>query len=160
MRQVIHRQLSAFYQYIDAARNRVRGDTGSIAAAVIFDAFPETVTASKGEGCERIFFAAVQEEIRDCIKKPKVPKNQLTWDDVPGFLVVLMKELKSEAFFVPDDKGGGELVDIGVVVKNLPKLDLARKYLRKKGDETLAEATRLDGIYFSASHGDAGEAAA
>ena len=116
-----------------------------IAKAIIERAFPETFESADREGCEGMLFEGVKGAVSRYIRKRSVMvADQPTFDGWDEAVREAAAELKSSAYTVPST---GEAVSVARLVANPDLLDEARKFMRQKGMECLAEAKRLDDLY-------------
>lgn len=141
--------LSHFYQLADEARARFGDSAPKITDGIIDEAFPNTVSASLVEGCDRIFRDGVKEAVAKYIRKPGRDSRQRTFDDISPDLLPVVERLGSVAYFVPAIDGG-EYIGVPDLCHDEEKLNAARKFMRQKGEETLAEADKLDQLYHAA----------
>lgn len=138
--------LSHFYLLADTARAKFGDNAPKITDDILRKAFPDTVAASENEGCDKMLRVGVKSAVQQYIRKPLKDTRQRTLNDIdPDFLPVV-EQLGSLAYFVPADDGG-EYVGVPDLCHDRASLDAARKFMRIKGNETLAEADRLDQLY-------------
>lgn len=108
--------------------------------------YPNTQKASAGEGCNAYFRSGVMNAVRGVIANMPDP-NQGDFEQVHPGLLPYARTLRKKAYYVPELH---EYVTISELLTTLELLDSARKHERKKGEETIAEAERLDALYFAA----------
>lgn len=143
---MLKEQLSDFYGLVDQAREGCGENAPLITDAIINVAFPESVEASEREGCDKMLRNGVLEAVKKRLRRPaKVEAQTSIFDQYPD-IVPYIEPLQSGAYYVPAGDGG-EYVSIAELCEDLAKLDAARKHTRRKGEETLAEAKRLDDLY-------------
>jgi hypothetical protein len=142
--------LSHFYALADQARTTFRDSAPKVTDAIIDAAFPETVAASLTEGCHRMFREGVKEAVVKYMRKPCKHSRQRTFDDIAPKLMPLVEPLGSVAYYVPGRVGSGEYVSVPDLCHDQDALDAARKFMRRKGEETLSEADKLDQLYHAA----------
>lgn len=103
---------------------------------IIRQVFPRTVDAAQEEGADRIFRKAVVEAVKDIIAV-RVNPEQSDFRDIDQAFAVIARDLRKSHYYVEIDieqyKSVRELID------NPPWLDSARKLMRRKGEECLAE---------------------
>lgn len=139
--------LREFYDLADQARAKFGDNAPKITNDIIGAAFPETVAASETEGCDKMFRAGVKDAVSKYIRKPSADVRQRSFDDINPAFLPLVERLGSVAYYVPAEVGVGEYVGIPDLCFDASKLDAARKFMRMKGEETLAEADRLDDLF-------------
>ncbi len=144
--------LSHFYQLADQARVKFGDNAPRITDDVIEAAFPETVAASLTEGCDRIFREGVKNAVTKYIRKPSRDTRQRTFNDIDESLLPLVEPLGSVAYFVPAIDGG-EYIGVPDLCHDAEALNKARLFMRQKGEETLAEADKLDQLYHAVCEG-------
>jgi len=142
--------LAHFYALADQARAKVGDSAPRITNEIIEAAFPESMAAAELEGCDRMLRDGVKDAIAKYIRKPQSDTRQRTFEDIAEDLLPLVSNLGSVAYYVPAPDGGGEYVGIPDLCVDRESLDAARKFMRTKGEETLAEADKLDDLFFAA----------
>lgn len=138
--------LAEFYQLADQARAKFGDSAPKITNEIIGAAFPETFSASELEGCDRMFRDGVKNHVAKYIRKPGQDERQRSFNDIAEEFMPLVEVLGSVAYFVPSQTGG-EYIGIPDLCHDREALDAARKFMRMKGEETLAEADRLDQLF-------------
>lgn len=138
--------LAEFYQLAEQARAKYGDHAPKITDDIIAAAFPETVAASEVEGCDRMLRDGVKSQIAKYIRKPRRDTRQRTFEDISDEFKPLVEVLGSVAYYVPCATGG-EYVGVPDLCHDADALDAARKFMRMKGEETLAEADRLDQLF-------------
>lgn len=137
-------KLSLFYQKVNEAVAVHGLDAKSVADAVISEAFPDTMAAAGQEGADTILRNGVIAFLSAYFKRaPKMDAAQLELD-IPAALTPIVSKLKKEAHYV---EKLGQYVPVPLLIANPDWLDDARRYKRRKGNETLAEADVLDELY-------------
>lgn len=140
--------LADFYALADEARAKFGDNAPKITNDIIARAFPETVMAAETEGCDRMLRTGVKDAVQKYIRKPGQDTRQRSFADIDPEILPLVEPLGSVAYFVPSDTGG-EYVGVPDLCHDREKLDAARKFMRVKGEETLAEADRLDQLFLA-----------
>lgn len=139
-------KLQTFYELIDRARTKVGDSAPRITDEVIQQSFPRTCIEAEMEGCDQMLREGVKNAVAKYIRKPPQDERQRTFADLDPEILPLAKQLPSAAYFVPDDQGG-EYVSVPDLCFDIARLDGARAFMRRKGEEVLAEADRLDDLY-------------
>lgn len=139
--------LAHFYELADQARARLGDSAPKITNDIIERAFPGTVTAAELEGCDRMLRDGVKNAVAKYIRKPPAEDRQRNFNDIADEFMPLVEKLGSVAYFVPDETGAGEYVGVPDLCYDRDALDAARRFMRLKGEETLAEADRLDDLF-------------
>lgn len=115
-----------------------------VANAIIRELFPRTDDASHEEGADNMFRRGVVEAVRQELKRQPAAPSQTDFGSIdPAFSTVASK-LKHYAYYVEKREA---LLPVAELIASPDLLDDARKYLRRKGMETLEEADRLDELY-------------
>lgn len=117
---------------------------GLITDAIIRDLFPHTSRAAEDEGADVMLRSGVGQAVRKQIKKPTPIGEQIDLSRVDPPFHSIALELRNHTYFV---ESLGEFKPVHALIRNPALLDEARKYLQRKGLETLAEADRLDDLY-------------
>lgn len=142
--------LADFYALADQARAKFGDNAPKVTDDIIEAAFPQTVAAAHGEGCDRMFRDGVKNAVAKYIRKPAADSRQRTFDDISADLLPFAEKLGSVAYYVPCTDGG-EYVSVPDLCADVDRLDAARKFMRQKGDECIREAKRLDDLYEAAT---------
>jgi hypothetical protein len=137
-------KLHDFYSLIENAQVVHGGNVPLITRMVIDAAFPETVEAADREGCNSMLYAGVKEAVSKYVRSRQILPEQGSFADVCEKFADYIAELKSTSYTVPSL---GEAVSVERLVAFPDLLDEARKFMRQKGVECLAEAKRLDDLY-------------
>jgi len=115
-----------------------------IAHELIRRAFPRTAAEAEIEGADKALRIGVISEIKRVLRHGSDTAEQ--WDFgviAPEFRSIVSK-LKSKTYFV---ESAEEYVAVPRLIECPELLDEARRHMRRKGEECLAEATRLDELY-------------
>lgn len=138
--------LSNFYVLADEARAKFGADAPKITSDIIAAAFPETVASAEVEGCDKMLHEGVKRAVSKYIRKPGRDTRNRTFNDIDPEFLPLVEDLGSVAYYVPHATGG-EYVSVPDLCYDKGKLNAARKFMRVKGEETLAEANKLDALF-------------
>lgn len=115
---------------------------------IISRLFPETVSAASHEGASSIFRNGVLVQVRKVLSAKVEDEGQMSMFDIDQQFRPFAEKLKRGSYFV---ESLDEFVPLPRLIRELTLLDDARRYLRRKGEETLAEASVLDQLYKVAS---------
>ncbi|ANV24493.1 hypothetical protein [Agrobacterium pusense] len=115
---------------------------------IIADLFPGTVNSASQEGASSIFRNGVLAQVRKALSSKIDDDGQMSIFDIDPLFRPFAEKLKKGAYYV---KHLDEFVSLPRLIKEVLLLDDARRYLRRKGEETLAEANVLDQLYKAAS---------
>ncbi|MCO6050875.1 hypothetical protein NGM99_13910 [Mesorhizobium sp. RP14(2022)] len=141
---MLNDKLSLFYQKVNEAASTHGLNAKAVADVVLLEAFPETSTAANQEGADAMLRNGVIQFLTAYFKRaPKLDPDQLAFD-IPEQFAPIVSKLKSGAHYV---KELGQLVPVEMLIAQPAWLDDARKYKRRKGEETIAEAVVLDELY-------------
>jgi hypothetical protein len=116
-----------------------------IADHIMRQAFPRTVEESEREGAAKIFRRGVIDAVKNIISVPVNPESQTDFSDIDPAFAVIARRLKKSHYYVEDEIE--QYVVVRELIENPAWLDSARKLMRRKGDENLAEAKVLDELY-------------
>ncbi len=140
---MLNKLLADFHALVYEASMQVGSNAPAIADAVIKIAFPKTCSSAEQEGAGEIFRNGVISAVKKLIRRGSPDVTQYDFAEANEQFAVI-SELKSVAYFVPQI---AEYVSIPRLVSNPEHLDDARRFMRQKGEECIAEANRLDRLY-------------
>lgn len=135
-----------FVDTVTAASRRL-GTTNApkIADEVIRLAFPRTSKEAEREGALSMLRVGVINEVKRLVRSFSTEgETQVDFADINASFAPLVRPLRSKSYFV---ESIGEYVRVPELIDTPEYLDEARKFMRKKGDECIAEADRLDKLY-------------
>lgn len=118
---------------------------------IISRLFPETVGAASQEGASSIFRNGVLVQVRKVLSAKVDDEGQMSIFDIDPQYRPFAEKLKRGAYYV---ESLDEFVSLPRLIKEVALLDDARKFLRRKGEETLAEASVLDQLYKATAAND------
>lgn len=148
-------KLEHFYQAVEQARAEVGESPARIADRVIFDAFPASYEATRGEGCDDMLRVGVIKAITRYITKPKAEERQGSFADIDPDLMPLVEPLSKSAYLVPsahgaeqdeDTKTLGFYVPVADLVRDVEGLRAARDFLAMKAGHVQSEANKLSAL--------------
>lgn len=123
-------------------------NTARVVDNIIEDVLPETVSASRHEGVYSMLRTGVMAHVRKILGSKVEEDGAPSLFDVDPHLAPYVSALKRGAYYV---ESLDEFVSLARLIKEITLLDEASKYMRRKGEETLAEADALDKLYRAAS---------
>lgn len=137
--------LRNFRQRVAEASLRLGRNAGKIVDDILDESFPETCAAARGEGADNLLRKGAVAWVREALGAGEPEDSeQLDFALICGDFAGEVKALSKGAYFVPS-------LDVFVPVARLiaepALLDEARRFTREKGQQTLAEADRLDALY-------------
>lgn len=117
-----------------------------IADDIVAVIFPETHSAAASEGVMSILRDGLIRVVKGIIRTKPVEDKQGCFSDIDPFFSPYVSTLKSGAYNVPSIDAYMTVSDL---IKDISKLDEARKYMRKKARENAKEADALDALYYA-----------
>jgi hypothetical protein len=144
---MLNTKLDIFYKLVWQAAAKVGYSASAITDSVMGLAFPETVRAADVEGASVMLRDGVMLSVRRVLKSCPDDRQIDFGQIAPQFRTIVKKiGLKNVRYFV---EGISQHVDVADLIAKPHLLDDARKYMRRKGEECIAEADRLDELYFA-----------
>ncbi|TAZ20705.1 hypothetical protein ELH77_19050 [Rhizobium ruizarguesonis] len=141
---MLNDKLRIFFDLVNKAVANHGLDPKAVADEVMTEAFPETTAASQIEGADAMLRNGVIAFLKQHFKHtPSADPRQLTFD-IPELLTPIVAKLKAVSHYV---ESLGQYIPVPVLIVNPVWLDDARRYKRRKGEETLEEAAVLDELY-------------
>lgn len=140
---MLNSRSSDFAELVWRAVEEVGRVAPAVANKIIRSAFPRTVAEAEIEGADKMLRVGVIEAVKNILKHTDA-------DDAIDFATIdpsfgrIIKKLKSKTYLV---ESLGEYVPIKRLIGDHELLDDARKHMRRKGEENLAEAKILDELY-------------
>lgn len=116
-----------------------------IADAIIDKIFPETAAAARREGADKMLRNGVILAIKAVVKGSD-DISQIDFSELSAEFGPIVKKLGSKSYYVETLQ---EYVSVRRLTEDAELLDDARKHIRRKGEECLAEADRLDELYLA-----------
>jgi hypothetical protein len=149
---MLNTKLAPFIDLVWAKVAAIGYDAPKIADSVLGVAFPKTERAATEEGALSMLRDGVTSYIRKLIKKIDDERQGDFGDIEPRFREIVKRAgLKNAVYFV---EALGRHVTINDLIKEPPLLDDARQFMRRKGEECIAEADRLDELYLAVTAAD------
>lgn len=148
-------KLEHFYAAVEMARREVGDRPAMIADHVIHEAFPQSYSASMGEGCDDMLRRGVIAVITRYITKPPVAERQIHFNDIAPDALPLVEALSKSSYLVPSPRGAemdedtktlGFYVPVSDLIQDLDALRAARDFLAMKAGHVQAEADKLSAL--------------
>jgi hypothetical protein len=143
---MLNEQLRAVNDAIWEAASRVGNNAPKVADAILENVFPRTCSAAQDEGAFAILRRGFIGHVSRILKSYPDDDKQRDFASIADEFGPFVKELKSASYYV---ESAQELVSVAGLIADPDLLDDARKHMRRKGEECLAEAERLDQLYFA-----------
>jgi hypothetical protein len=135
---------SNFHDLVWAAAARVGRNAPKVVDEIMREAFPMTLSAAEHEGADRLFRIGLVSEAKRILRAVGEEDGQSDFSNINPQFKHLVRDLKSKSYFVEEI---GEYCSVAELVADSDLLDDARKFMRRKGNECLEEAKRLDALY-------------
>lgn len=111
---------------------------------ILCEVFPETTMAAESEGAARILRTGCISEVKRVLRTPPLDDAQARFDQIDASFRPFVAPLQRPSYFVPERD---EEVPVAELIAAPDELEAARRFMRRKGMECLAEADRLDLLY-------------
>jgi hypothetical protein len=112
--------------------------------ALLVETFPVTASAAEEEGASGIFRKGLTSEVNRVLKAAGGDDRQIDLDAEHSDFRPLVQALSRSTYKVDESE---ERIPVSRLISEPNLLDQARKYMRRKGEECLAEAQKLDELY-------------
>lgn len=139
-------QTPDFAQYVWNAVPGVGRSAPRIVDAILGRVFPETTEAAGREGASKVLRKGCIAEVKRILHASAPVEHQTDFADIAPSFVPLVKKLQRPSYFVPEED---EEFPLNELIAEPVRLNSARRYMRAKGMECLAEADRLDQLFFA-----------
>lgn len=139
---MLNKRLANFAEMVWGAAARFGRDPSKITDDIIRRAFPRTCEEAEVEGADKMLRVGVTKEVRRIVSHGD--PGQLDFSDIEPSYRDIVSRLKKAAYFV---ESVGKYVPVPDLINTPSMLDDARKLMRRKGEECLAEAQVLDELY-------------
>lgn len=126
------------------AASRVGHNAPKIADDIIASTFPRTHAEAMIEGADKLLRDGLIATVKGILRTSGEPDGQVDFAEIDPSFRPLVQGLKRPSYYA---ESRGEYVSLADLIAEPTLLDDARKYLRRKGDECIAEASRLDQLY-------------
>ena len=114
-------------------------------------AFPLTCSQAREKGALRMLRTGIVSEVKRILRNRYDGSGQADFSEFCAGFAPLVKDLRSKSYFV---ESAEEYVAIPDLIAEPALLDDARRFMRRKGIECLAEADRLDALYAAVTSND------
>jgi hypothetical protein len=120
--------------------------SGPIADVILRLAFPRTALEAEIEGADKMLRNGLRRSVN------RILHHKLTEGERAAFIAIderfapLVRKLHSTSYYV---ESRGEQVPLAELIAHPPLLHDARRYLRRKGAETIAVSGALDELFFA-----------
>lgn len=111
---------------------------------IIRDLWPNTAKAAADEGADLMFRRGVIASVKFVLRRPIADPAQIDMAQIAPSFSAIVEKLKRPSYQVPSLS---QYVGVADLIRNPDWLDEARKFMRQKGEECLAEAKTLDQLY-------------
>jgi predicted RNA binding protein with dsRBD fold (UPF0201 family) len=128
--------------WISAAKHGMR--PAIVSGEIIASLFPRTSAEASGEGAAAYLRDGVTKAVKAVFSRKPIDEKQGDFAQISPAFSMHVENLKRNAYYV---ESIDEFLTIPELIKRAELLDEARKYLRRKGEEVLAEAAQLDKLY-------------
>lgn len=147
-------QSAAFAERVWDHASRLGNNAPRIADEMMEAAFPLTCTQARQEGALRMLRTGIISEVKRILRNRDDGGHQADFAEVCAAFSPLVKDLRSKSYFV---ESAAEYVSVLDMITEPELLDDARRFMRRKGVECVAEADRLDALYaaVTCNHPDA-----
>lgn len=141
---MLNKRAANFAEMVWSAAAKVGNNAPAITDKIIKRAFPQTCTEARIEGADKMLRIGVIADVKRILKRGAVDETQIDFSDLAPDFAAIARDLKSRSYFV---ESANEYVDVPSLIADPALLDDARKFMRRKGEECLAEAKILDELY-------------
>jgi hypothetical protein len=138
------RPIPDFAAHVWQSAARLGRSAPRIVDDILREVFPETTMAAESEGAARILRTGCISEVKRVLRVPPLDDTQSTFDQIDASFRPFVAPLQRPSYFVPERD---EEVPVVELIAAPDELDAARRFMRRKGMECLAEADRLDLLY-------------
>ncbi|PKP85699.1 MAG: hypothetical protein CVT80_01010 [Alphaproteobacteria bacterium HGW-Alphaproteobacteria-2] len=142
---------AAFAERVWEVASQLGNNAPKIADDMMEDAFPLTCSQARREGALRMLRTGIITEVKRILRNQDDAPRQADFADVCEAFAPLVKDLRSKSYFV---ESAEEYVAIPDLIAEPDLLDDARRFMRRKGKECLAEADRLDALFAAVTSND------
>jgi len=139
-------QTPDFAQYVWNAVPSVGRSAPRIVDRILRSVFPETTEAAEREGAHRVLRKGCIAEVKRVLHATGPVEHQADFANIAPSFLPLVKNLQRPSYFVPEVD---EEIPLTQLIAEPTLLNSARCYMRAKGMECLAEADRLDQLFFA-----------
>jgi len=137
-------QSAAFAERVWEVASQLGNNAPKIADDIMEGAFPLTCSQARAEGAMRMLRTGIISEVKRILRNRRDLERQADFADRCDAFAPLVSDLRSKSYFV---ESAEEYVAVPDLIAEPDLLDDARRFMRRKGLECLAEANRLDALY-------------
>ena len=140
----MNEQTATFASRVWMIASSVGNSAPKITDVIMAETFPRTCQEARQEGALKMLRTGIIAEVKRILRNRDDGTGQRDFCDISPQFAPLIKVLKSRTYFV---QSAQEYVPVPELIAEPGLLDDARRYMRLKGMECLAEADRLDALY-------------
>ena len=133
-----------FAAHVWNAAARLGRSAPRIVDDILHEVFPDTTAAAESEGAAKILRTGCISEVKRVLRSVPQEEGQTRFDEIDPSFRPWVEPLQRPSYYVPERE---EEVPVAELIAAPDDLDAARRFLRRKGMECLAEADRLDLLY-------------
>ena len=133
-----------FATHVWHAAARLGRSAPRIVDDILRDVFPDTTEAAESEGAAKILRTGCISEVKRVLRAVPQDTQQAGFDEIDASFRPYVEPLQRPSYHVPERE---EEVPVAELIAAPDELDSARRFMRRKGMECLAEADRLDLLY-------------
>ena len=133
-----------FVTHVWHAAARLGRSAPRIVDDILRDVFPDTTEAAESEGAAKILRTGCISEVKRVLRAVPQDGQQAGFDEIDASFRPYVEPLQRPSYYVPERE---EEVPVAELIAAPDELDAARRFMRRKGMECLAEADRLDLLY-------------
>lgn len=137
-------QSAAFAERGWEVASQLGNNAPKIADDITGEAFPLTCSQARAEGAMRMLRIGIISEVKRILRNRHDVLTETDFADRCDAFAPLVRDLRSKSYFV---ERAEEYVAVPYLIAEPDLLDDARRFMRRKGLECLAEADRLDALY-------------
>jgi hypothetical protein len=145
---------AAFAASVWEIASRLGNNAPRIADDIMEEAFPLTCSQARQEGALRMLRTGIITEVKRILRNQDDGLGQGDFCEVSETFAPLVRALRSKTYFV---ESAQEYVAIPELIAEPDLLDDARRFMRRKGIDCLAEADRLDALFAAVTAHDRAE---
>lgn len=142
---MLNEQLREVNEMILRTAARVGNNAPKVADEILESCFPRTCAEAHHEGAYAILRRGFIGHVSRILRGQTADDKQRDFSNIEPQFGPLVEELRSSSYYV---ESAQEYVSVPSLIDEPDLLDDARKFMRRKGEECLAEAERLDRLYY------------
>jgi hypothetical protein len=144
---MLNNKLALFHELVWKAADKVGYSAPAITDKIIGEVFPRTVKEAEYEGADKMLREGVKKHIAN-ILKDSPHDDQIDFGAIALEFRTITKKigLKRARYYV---ESVAAYVEVPRLIAEPEFLNDARSHLRRKGEECIAEADRLDELYLA-----------